>query len=646
MNKKYLSACIILFGITVIGCARQENAVRTPQLAAQTAPQVRATHRVEIKENSNKPGTIAYYRDWDAAIRADVDLHNMYEATPTKIEKPIDMYTAMALALKYNYSRRLASYQQSLLDAGYVPYNKFPDILSKAGYRNTRNLSILNSDLKVAWNALDLTTLYLMKGSVKYKAEVSFQENRKVMHNILQEARNLYWRALAAQRLVPVMDEMIEVLTLEVDEMNTQSKELVAEGQTPSSDKLVNKRKYMEAIKKTSELKHGMEDASIKLATFMGFHPNTEFKLVGSEYGNFALPEIRQNLADLEWLALTSRPEIKVFDIGLNIDDLKLQVKELEDPSIESYKTNPSYYNEKWGQNAQEITMEVFEDARKASMNDLNTLRRERTTEIILSQLYVAWAQYMSAMEAYEIQKEIANVSEDIAEDVTISLGSYADKSKLEAARAIDDEAKAFLAYADVQDALGDLYASIGLDAIPYDMYKAKASTIALTLKDTLKLWQKGKFKAEEAPAAPIMPTKRPAVNLTSPNIIPDINVKTGERFSVTLPPSVFDRLNLKGRVTTTASLDDGAPLPEWMSYNEESYTLSGVGMPSNVGEQRIKIYVTDEGGNVGYITFSVKLDEYYSPSMEVRGLTRGRSAEVFKRCTGENCSDSNLGRE
>ena len=43
---------------------------------------------------------------------------------------------------------------------------------------------------------------------------------------------------------------------------------------------------------------------------------------------------------------------------------------------------------------------------------------------------------------------------------------------------------------------------------------------------------------------------------------------------------------------------------------------------------------------------FSVKLDEYYSPSMEVRGLTRGRSAEVFKRCTGESCSDSNLGTD
>ena len=645
MNKKLLSVMAMLIGLGVTGCAKQQE-VKPLENTPPTEAEIETTQVRTIKKNSNRPGTTAYYRDWDAAIRVDVDLHNMYEATPTKIEKPIDMYLAMALALKYNYTRRLASYQQSLLDAGYLPYNKIPDILSKAGYRNTQNLANLNSDLKVAWNALDLSSLYLFKGNPQYKAELNFQENRKVMHNIMQEARNLYWRALAAQRLIPVMDEMIEVLTLEVDEMNIKSKELAAQGQSLSSEALVNKRDYMEAIKKTADLKHSLEDSEIKLASFMGFHPNTELKLVGSEYGNFALPEIKQNLADLEWLALTSRPELRAFDIGTNIDDLKIQIKELQDPDVASYKSNPAYYNEKWGKAAQEITIEVFEDAKKASANDLKTLRRERATEIVLSQLYVAWAQYMSAIEAYEIRKEIANTSEDIAEDVTISLGSYADKSKLEAARAIDDEVKAFLAYADVQDALGNLYASIGLDALPYDMYKAKASTIALTLKDTLKLWQQGKFQAEEMPAKPIMPSKRPAINLTSPNILPDIEVQTGERFSVTLPPSVFDRLNLKGRVTTSAALDDGSPLPEWMSYDEESYTISGVGMPSNVGEQRIKIYVTDEGGNVGYITFSVKLDEYYSPSMEVRGLTRGRSAEVFKRCTGESCSDSNLGTE
>ena len=65
----------------------------------------------------NRPSP-AYYTDWDRAIRVDVDMQNMFVRSPRKIEKPIDMYMAMALALKYNYSRRMVSYEQSLMKAG------------------------------------------------------------------------------------------------------------------------------------------------------------------------------------------------------------------------------------------------------------------------------------------------------------------------------------------------------------------------------------------------------------------------------------------------------------------------------------------------------------------------------------------------
>ena len=650
MNKKLLSTMMLCTAMSlVMSCAPRERAVQVIDVSgsqnkvAQTTthkPQSPQKVKKTIKNNKNKPGSYAYYRDWDAAIRADVDMHNMYESTPIIIEKPIDMYTALALAIKYNYSRRLASYQQSLMDAGYTPYSKFPDILSKAGYINTSNSGALNPDLKVAWNALDMSSVYLLSGDKRYQAEVAYQENRKVLHNILQEARSLYWRSLAAQRLLPIMDSMIENLTLEVDEMNSQAKDLANSGQSLTTEQLVNKRKYMEAIKNLSDIKRQMEDSSIALASFMGFHPNTVYHLVGSEYGNFSLPEIKQQLSDLEWYALTARPELKVFDINMKVSDLKLQVKELKAPLTQQYKNNASYYNDLWQKNAEEISMEVFEDARKASYDDLNTLRRERTTAIILSQLYVAWAQYMSAIEDYEIRQEIANTSEDIAEDTTISLGSYAEKSKLEAARAIGDEAKAFLSYADVQDALGNLYSSIGLDPLPGDFYKERLSIIALTLKDTYAKWQKGEFAPTYKPEQPIMPTKRPAINLSSPNLMPDIQVRSGERFSVTIPQSVFDRLNLQGRVTTSAALDDGSPLPNWINYDEESYTISGVGMPSDTGSQNIKIMVTDENGQVGYITFKINLNEYYQPSMKVRGLTPDSSAEVYKRCTGDGCSN------
>lgn len=650
MIKKLLS--IVAVAGILVSCTYHEQLpapdpeaeavmARQKEILASRQKKKPAPKKKVIKNSKNKPGTAAYYHDWDSAVRVDVDLQNMYESTPTKIEKPIDMYMAMALALKYNYSRRLSSYQQVLLDAGRTPYSRFPDMLSRAGYINTGNSASLNPDLKVAWNALDLSSVYMLNGNKTFQANMAFEESRKVVHNILQETRSLYWRALAGQRLLPVLDNMIEELTLEVDEINSRGRQLTEEGTGLSTEELITKRKYMDAVKQAADLKREMEDASVKLASFMGFHPSTEYHLVGSEYGNFSIPAIKNDLAELEWLALTNRPELKAFDIGVNINDLKIQVKELKDPGASNYRKNPNYYNDLWSKKAREVSLSVFEDVKNASLTDLNTLRRQRTTAIILSQLYVAWAQYMSAVEDYEINMEIANTSENIAEDVTMLHGSYAEMSKLEAARAVDDETRAFLAYADVQDALGNLYATVGIDALPYSMLNDKVSAIALALRDTLEKWRKGGFLPDNRPDSKLaVPQKRPAVNMTSPDLVPDIEIQVGERFSVTLPHSVFDRLNLKGRITTKAGLVDDSPLPKWMDYDEDSYTLSGIGMPSDIGEYRVKIYVTDETGNVGYITFKVRLNEHYTPSLEVRGVTRGRKAEVFKACSGPDCSD------
>ena len=89
---------------------------------------------------------------------------------------------------------------------------------------------------------------------------------------------------------------------------------------------LAKKRKYMRAVKDLSALKRELETAQVRLASLMGFHPSTEFKLVGKEYGNFELPEIKSSLDEMEWIALTNRPELRVRDIVTNVDEVKSYV--------------------------------------------------------------------------------------------------------------------------------------------------------------------------------------------------------------------------------------------------------------------------------------------------------------------------------
>ena len=137
----------------------------------------------------------AAYTDWDRAIRVDTDMQSMYANLPRRIEKPIDMYMAFALALKYNYTRRLVSYQQSMIEVGQNPANRLPEIFSSAGYVNTSNAGAMDSELKLAWNILDVSTVYYQSKDDWYQTSVAYEQSRKVIHNLMQETRVLYWKA-------------------------------------------------------------------------------------------------------------------------------------------------------------------------------------------------------------------------------------------------------------------------------------------------------------------------------------------------------------------------------------------------------------------------------------------------------------------
>ena len=607
-------------------------------------------HLEGYNANRGQQPAPAYYSDWDRAIRIDVDMQNMYLNTPRKIERPIDMYMAMALALKYNYTRRMISYEENLLKAGNSSFAQLQEILNNAGYINTNNSAHLSPDLKIAWNILDLSTVYYQTSDPSFKANVAFEQSRKVIHNILQETRLLYWQTLTAQRLLPVINDMTEYMTLEVDEMNSAARELAAKNESPSREALVKKRKYMEAVKNLSALKHNLETAQNRMASLMGFHPSTDFKLVGAQYGNFELPEIRSNLSQLEWLALSNRPELRVHDLISSTEDKEIIIRQFREKNQNKYQNNPRY-NRQWSKQGCEIGMNVIEEVRKENAATLESLRRQRMTSLILNQVYVSWALYMAAVEDYQINMEIAATSENIAEDYTIADGAKNEQSQLEAARAIEDEVKAFSSYVDVQEALGNMYATIGLDALPYYMLGEKPSKIALYLRATMEKWNEGKFLPDNRPYLMNIPSKRPPVNLSSSTVLPDVVVETGQPIHINVPLDLFEKLGWKGKVKTRAGLIDDSRLPKWLHYDENSWVFSGKAMPKDGGVYHIKIYGVDDSGNVAYATFKLTVREVYVPSLRLRGLTDGRKATVLKRCHGANCKDAyinpdDLGKE
>jgi len=618
----------------------------TTCMLALTSCQTQNTAEYEAVQSQKAPE--AYYADWDRAIRVDVDMQNMYLNTPRQIKKPIDMYMAMALALKYNYTRRMTSYEENMVKAGSSTYSQLQDILNKAGYINTNSSEHLSPDLKVAWNILDMSSVYWQNLDPNLKQNLAVEQSRKVIHNVLQEARLLYWKSLTAQRLLPVIDDMTEYMTLEVDEMNATSKELVSKGDAPSQDDLQKKRKYMEAVKDLTQLKHQLETAQMDLASLMGLHPTTEFKLVGSEYGNFELPEIRSNLNQLEWMALTNRAELRAHDLVGTDADKELMIQNFYDSLDKNCRKEIKVYD-KCAKASAEFAHTVIEDASKGKAGTLEALRRERLTQLILNQVYVSWAQYMAAVEDYRINMEIANTSENIAEDLTFTDGAKNEKSQLEASRAIEDEVKAFMSYVDVQSALGNMYATLGLDAVPYYMLQEKPSDIAFYLRGAYEKWAEGNLMPDNRPYLMDIPTKRPPVKLPKNARFHDVTVDTGEPINIDIDLAAFDEIGFKGEITTRAGMIDDAKLPKWLNYETDNHRFTGRALPGSGGNYHIKVYGMDDYGHVAYGIFKLTVRDVYKPSTELKGLTDGRQAVVMSRRQPKRdayVNEATLGRE
>lgn len=587
------------------------------------------------------PVMSAYYSDWDRAVRADVDMQNMFIGTPSKITKPIDMYMAMALALKYNYSRRLASYRENLIKTN-IPVSSLPMMAENLGYENASNSSAIPADLKVSWNVLDLSSLYYQNATFAQHI-VAEEQSRKVINNIMLEARSLYWKALSAQRLIPIIDDMNEYLIRVVDELNARSNELDNAGKTPSTNMLLKKRKYLESIKQLAELRRSLETSQAEFAGLLGMYPSTEIKLAGAEYGNLPVPSMRAKLQQLEWLALTNRPELRAFDTITTKEELELVIKDMDFVDNSDYNQDPNYYNRKWTKESNDLSMNVFEDIRYQSEATYNSLARQRLTNIVLNQVYLSWALYQSAVEDYYLNMGVATTSEDIAEDITGKEGTNKAISHLESARAIIDEANAFLSYIDVQEAIGRLYASIGMDPVPLDMITENPSRIAIQIRETLDKWRSGIFTSSALDNAPLS-SKKPPVDISSRSLVPDVVVGAGYDVNVVIPDEVFEQVNWKGDYKTVAGSLDDAGLPDWLKYNPETHTFTGHPDIDDAGSYRIKVYALDSAGNSAVISFTITVNNVYIQTMEYKGLTGYRRTKVYHKCSvGTPCASGEI---
>lgn len=210
--------------------------------------------------------------DWERAVRVDRDIQEMFSDQRTDVVfKPMTLYDAMARALKYNLNSRLKMMESALAvkqmnlnstemlpqiaaNAGYSGRNNYEAVVSKSMKTGVLSDSTAYSekthgfaDIQISWNILDFGVSYYQARQDMNKVLISKEERRKQMQSLLQDVREAFWRAIAAERLIPEIDDLMEEATAVL--------EMLRSGRDKNMQSLNYQMSLMETMRDLSEMK-------------------------------------------------------------------------------------------------------------------------------------------------------------------------------------------------------------------------------------------------------------------------------------------------------------------------------------------------------------------------------------------------------
>ena len=458
--------------------------------------------------------------------RAKSDLQSMF-ADQEPLSGPLTLHEAMARAVKYNLEARLKVMEEALAQrqVDLATFDMLPRMAVSAGYAGRNNVSASSSqslntgtqslepstsqdrdrgvaDLTMVWNVLDFGVSYVSAKQQGDQRLIVQERRRKVVHTITQDVRSAYWRAVAAERLL----KQIDALMARVDQARANSQQMSSQRIGDQVQALSYQRSLIEATRQLEQQRRALSLAKTELATLINLAPGTSFTL--AESGDYQVPELKVELAQLEQLALANRPELREQDYQTRIsaaETRKAMLRLL--PGLEfsaggHYDSNSFLVNQSWADYGVKVTWNLFNvlsapaaiDVAKAGQQVADA-RRQAMSMAVLAQLYVANANFHESQRQFQTSQQLADLDGQIAEQMR-NRHKAQNIGELELIQAelntLQADLRRDLAYAELRNSYGQLFASVGVDPLPRELPSTQLSDIAQALSDSESRWQAG----------------------------------------------------------------------------------------------------------------------------------------------------------
>lgn len=424
-------------------------------------------------------------------------------ADQEQIDHPIDLYDAIARALRYNLEAKVKAMQASLahqqLDV--ATYALLPQLAVNAGYDGRSNYAgggarslldgrpilepftsmdrnVFSTNLALSWDVLDFGLSYIRAGQAADNVLIAEEEKRRIAVRLLQEVRNAYWKTVSAERLLPqvrALDDMVGKALSQAQQI--YDKKL----QTPLTP-LNYRRDLLNVQREVQKLYRDLTTAKHQLAALMGLPPGREFQVVQpTNVGT--VPVVNLDAESLERQALVFRPELRAIDYQRRINAKEAKAVLLEMfPSLKMqfggyYNSNSFFLYKEWLNYAAQVSWNLIGVFRvpakyKAIEAHKRVLEAQSLalTMTILTEVHVGAAQFMLAKEELNNARQYRETQHAIAEH-TRSLWLTNSTTDLTLVREkvnhILAEVRLDGAQASIESAYATLRAAVGDEAVP-----------------------------------------------------------------------------------------------------------------------------------------------------------------------------------
>ncbi len=445
----------------------------------------------------------------DKVALQDAARTNLADVTSAQepVRGSIGLYEAMARALKYNLDHRVEAAQRALRvkELRLAHYDMLPSAVANSGWARRDNFSASQSrqvvngeigpvgafqnfntsqekflrtaDVEFSWHVLDFGLSYVRARQAADKVLIANEARRKVINRVIEDVRTAYWRAVTSERLV----RRLQRLEARTQAALNRSRQVSGEAETSPITALTYERELVEIKRTIQQLHRNLTIAKAQLAALMNLKPGTRFRLQDATESGRRLT-LPGSIADMIWTATLYRPELRdvAYRKRINVQEAHAALLELL-PGFQlyagsNYDSNDFLLNSdwlSWGAKASWNLMRLAQyPAKRRVIDGQDALLNQRAlalTMAIMTQVHVSRVRFRHYQRELHTAREYFDVQRRLVEKMRVEFaaGRISEQTLIrEEMNTLVAEVRRDIAYADLQNAYANLYASMGLD--PY----------------------------------------------------------------------------------------------------------------------------------------------------------------------------------